>query len=253
MGFNNFYADSYYYENGNDSLVRNYISDESDFKQIIADYEASKQQSDAPFYLFNVTMQNHGGYDGKRGYVDTDITIEDGELAYAEAEQYINLAKKSDEAFEMLVEYFEQVDEPTMIVMFGDHQPPITNSFYTAQFGKNVNNLSVEKQSVWYSTPYVIWANYDIEEQEVDMSANYLSSYVMNLAGLKLTGYNKYLLDLQKTLPVISAVCYMDADGNLYENGEKSDYSKLIEEYQMIQYNNLFDIENRYNDFFFLK
>ncbi len=253
LGFNNFYADEYYYQTGNDSLVRNYISDEADFNQIIADYEAAKAQSDAPFYLFNVTMQNHGGYDGKRGAVDVDITIENEELAHDEAEQYINLAKMSDEAFEKLVVYFEKVEEPTMIVMFGDHQPPINNAFYKAQFGCSVNNLTTEQQANWYSAPYVIWANYDIEEAEVDMSANYLSSYVMNLAGLKLTGYNKYLLELQKTLPVISAVCYMDAEGNIYANDEKSEYSDLLKEYQMVQYNQLFDMENRYNDFFFLK
>lgn len=253
LGFNNFYADEYYYETGNDGLVRNYISDEADFNQIIEDYEAAKAQSDAPFYLFNVTMQNHGGYDGKRGAVDVDITIENEELAHDEAEQYINLAKMSDEAFEKLIAYFEKVEEPTMIVMFGDHQPPINNDFYKAQFGRSVNNLTTEQQANWYSAPYVIWANYDIEEAEVDMSANYLSSYVMNLAGLKLTGYNKYLLELQKTLPVISAVCYMDAEGNIYANDEESQYSDLLKEYQMVQYNQLFDMENRYNDFFFLK
>ena len=75
----------------------------------------------------------------------------------------------------------------------------------------------------------------------------------MNLAGLELTGYNKYLLNLQKTLPVISAVCYMDADGNVYANDEESKYSDLIREYQMIQYNELFDEDNRLNDFFFLR
>lgn len=253
MGFHNFFSQEYYYENGNDALIRNYISDEADFDQIIDDFNAAKTRSDEPFYLFNVTMQNHGGYDGKRGVVDTDITIESDELVYDEAEQYINLAKKSDEAFEKLVRYFEQVDEPTMIVMFGDHQPPITNAFYSAQFKKNVDNLPKQKQAAWYSTPYVIWTNYDIEEAVVDMSANYLSSYVMQLAGLKLTGYNKYLLELQKTLPVISAVCYMDAEGNVYANDEKSEYSDLLEEYQMVQYNQLFDLENRKDDFFFLK
>ncbi len=253
LGFNNFYSDDYYYETGNDSLVRNYISDQADFDQIIADYKAAKAKSDAPFYLFNVTMQNHGGYDGKRGAVDTKITIESDNLDYAEAEQYINLAKMSDEAFEELIGYFDKVKEPTMIVIFGDHQPPITNAFYSEQFKCNVNNLTAEQQSNWYSVPYVIWTNYDIEEAQVDMSVNYLSSYVMNLAGLQLTGYNKYLLDLQKKLPVVSAVCYMDAEGNIYANDEDSKYSDLLDEYQMIQYNQLFDISNRYDEFFFLK
>ena len=254
MGFENFYPDTYYYEHGNDKLVRNYISDESDFDQIIEDYEvADKTNGDAPFYLFNVTMQNHGGYDGKRGRVDTKINIISDNLESDEAEQFINLAKMSDDAFEKLVNYFKNVDEPTIIVMFGDHQPPVENTFYSDLIGKDVSNLPVEKQANWYATPYLIWANYDIEEKEVDMSANYLSSYVMQVAGMKLTGYNKYLLDLQKEIPVISAVCYQGADGVFHEIDEKSEYTDKIEEYKIIQYNNLFDIENRNNEFFFLK
>jgi len=73
------------------------------------------------------------------------------------------------------------------------------------------------------------------------------------MAGLPLTGYNKYLLDLQKTLPVISAVCYMDTEGNVYANDETSEYSKLIKQYQMVQYNQLFDESGRLDDFFFLR
>ena len=105
----------------------------------------------------------------------------------------------------------------------------------------------------WYSTPYVIWAKYDIEEEELDMSANYLSSYVMKIAGNKLTGYNKFLLQLQKELPVISAVCCKDKDGNVYGNDEKSKYSELLASYQMLQYNQMFDKDNRVDSFFFLQ
>ena len=252
LGFNTFYDREYYRANGNSQLVRNYISDMADFQQIIDDYEAAKKDSDDPFYLFNVTMQNHGAYTGKRGLVDAKITIKDEALYNFEAEQYINLAKLSDDAFKMLVEYFENTDDPTLIVMFGDHQPPISNSFYSTQFGKSVDDLSTEQKANWYSTPYVIWANYDIEEEEIDMSANYLSSYVMKIAGNKLTGYNKYLLDLQKELPVISAICYKDKDGNIYANDEESKYSGLLRSYQMLQYNQMFDEENRLDDFFFL-
>lgn len=252
LGFENFYDRDYYNENGNGNLVRNYISDEANFNQIIEDYEKSRKDSDDPFYLFNVTMQNHGSYNGKRGLVDPEITIQEETLNFEEAEQYINLAKKSDDAFKTLVNYFKKVDEPTLIVMFGDHQPPITTDFYDTQFGKSVNDLTPEEKTNYYSTPYVIWANYDIEEAELDMSANYLSSYVANLAGLQLTGYNKYLLDLQKTIPIISAACYTDKDGNVYNLDEKSKYSDLIEEYQIVQYNQLFDVKNRHDEFFFL-
>lgn len=253
LGFDHFYDREYYRANKNDQLVRNYISDMADFRQIIDDYEAAKKASDAPFFLFNVTMQNHGAYTGKRGLVDAKIKIRDDALYHFEAEQYINLAKLSDDAFRMLVEYFQKTDDPTVIVMFGDHQPPISNSFYSTQFGKDTGELSVKEKSDWYSTPYVIWANYDIREEQLDMSANYLSSYVMDIAGNKLTGYNKYLLSLQKELPVISAVCYKDKDGNVYDHDESSEYSGLLREYQMLQYNQMFDRENRAEGFFFLE
>lgn len=253
LGFNKCRFQEYYVKKNNFDLVRNYISDEADFRQIIADYEASRKKTDSPFYLFNVTMQNHGGYNGKRGLVEPKITIKDAALNNPEAEQYINLAKMSDDAFKMLVKYFKKVDEPTLIVMFGDHQPPITNLFYNNQFGKDVENLTPEEEANWYSTPYVIWANYDIEEKELDMSANYLSSYVMNLAGNKLTGYNKYLLELQKELPAISAVCYMDKTGEIHKYDEKTEYDALLATYHMLQYNQMFDKEHRADDFFFLK
>lgn len=253
FGFNEFRALEYYNETGNNKLVRSLISDESDFDQIIDDFKASKKESDDPFYLFNVTIQNHGGYSGAKGIIDEKIKVLDDVPYISDVTQYVNLAKESDSAFKKLIKYFESVDEPTMIIMFGDHQPPINTAFYARQFNKSTSDLTVEEKATWYATPYIIWTNYDIEEQELDMSANYLSSYAMNLAGLKLTGYNKYLLDLQKELPIISYVGYQGKDGKMYPNGEKSKYSDLILEYQSIQYNQLFDTKNRVDDFFFLK
>ena len=253
LGFNDCFFQEYYQENNNYTLLRNYISDKSDFQQIIDDYEAAKKENSAPFYLFNVTMQNHGGYSGKAGVVEPKITINDPALNTFEAQQYVNLAKISDDAFKELVEYFKEIDDPTIIVMFGDHQPPLPNTFYSNQFGKDVEELSTEEKADWYSTPYVIWANYDIGEKELDMSANYLSSYVMKIAGNKLTGYNKFLLELQNEFPVISAVCYKDKDGNIYSIDEKAEDNDLLTSYQMLQYNQMFDTDNRVDSFFFLK
>ena len=92
--------------------------------------------------MFNVTVQNHGGYVGNRGFVDTDIQVTNSMLSSDEVEQYVTLAKKSDEAFEELIKYFEKVDEPTIIVMFGDHQPPLSTDFYSNIFGKKIDNFT---------------------------------------------------------------------------------------------------------------
>jgi DNA-binding FadR family transcriptional regulator len=61
--------------------------------------------------------------------------------------------------------------------MFGDHQPGLAGTFYTDVFGKRKDLLSQEESVCLYQVPYVIWANYDIEEKEYgDFSLNYLST-----------------------------------------------------------------------------
>ena len=43
----------------------------------------------------------------------------------------------------------------------------------------------------------------------LQISANYIGPYILKLIGGKMTGYDKYLLSLQKKVPVTSAVAYM--------------------------------------------
>ena len=72
-----------------------------------------------------------------------------------------------------------------------------------------------------------------------------VSSYVLKTAGVELPAFNRYLLKLSETLPVISSVGYMDAEGNMYKNGSSSPYTALLKEYEYITYNYMFDKQNR--------
>ena len=85
------------------------------------------------------------------------------------------------------------------------------------------------------------------------MSSNYLSSYLLDIAGIKLTEYNKYLLKLSETLPVIDTVGYIDANNTYYRWSDKTEYRDILSEYEKIQYNNIFDSEHRSNDIFYLE
>ena len=250
LGFNDFITQDDFHNN---TYVREFISDETDFERLISEYEEQRKTSSAPFYEFTVTMQNHGGYAGTHGLVDEKIQVTNPTNINDQVTQYLNLIRLSDEAFKNLTKYFEKVDEPTVIVMFGDHQPGFTDSVYDELMGQSTTKLGIEDTAKMYQVPYVIWANYDIREETLDMSANYLSSYLLNLTGNKMTGYNKYLLHLMKKVPVLSAICYIGDDGVIHASGEESEYSDLIREYQIVQYNNMFDTDNRIPDFFFLK
>ena len=234
---------------GENVLLRQYVSDRYNYRVILEEYE--NREPDKPFFFFNVTMQNHGGYRKDADNFDQTVWLTDPDTNYPETDRFLSLMKHSDEAFEELIHYFEQVDRPVVICMFGDHQPAIEEDFVAQVLGADLGWLSLKQQQDRHITPFLIWANYDIEEQEIErLSANYLSSLLLKTAGLPMTEYNRYLLKLSETLPVINTVGYIDADGEYYDWNEPSPYSGLLEQYRRIQYNVLLDRDNRQDHLF---
>ncbi len=235
---------------GENVLLRQYVSDSYNYRDLITQYET--RNPDEPFFLFNVTMQNHGGYNAGPDVFDGEVyltglpegskPVEDITTAYPKTNQYLSLVKYSDEAIAELISYFEQQEEPTVICIFGDHQPSIEEDYVKSLLGvKDLYNTTLEQTQARYTTPFVIWANYDIPKQTIPLlSANYLSSYVMKVAGVDMPLYNQYLLKLSETLPVINGVGIVDSTGTHYEL-EKTPYSDLLDAYEKVVYNHLFD------------
>ena len=94
--------------------------------------------------------------------------------------------------------------------------------------------------------PYLVWTNYEQTEEIPDvLSANYLGAYVARAAGNRLSEYEKYILNLQESIPVITANIFEDADGNMYamqDLSEADDATKRqIQNYRIVSYYQLFD------------
>ena len=241
-----------------DILLRRYVSDSYNYKKVIEMYE--DREENKPFFLFNVTMQNHGGYTemSENFAEDVYVTGVNGDndpslsTAFPKANQYLSLIKASDTAFAELIDYFSQQDEPTVICMFGDHQPKIESELFNHLQGvSSEQELTTEQMQRRYITPFYIWANYDIEEKEIErLGANYLASYLMQAAGVEMPAYNQYLLELSKTIPVIDTVGIIDADGTHYGLNESTPYDDLVADYKKVVYNLIFDEKNRCNDVF---
>ena len=231
--------------------IRNFVSDAADFQVIIDQYEQAKKKSNAPFYLFNVTMQNHSGYDQDFDNLDMPISIEE-KCDDPELKRYLNLIHHSDTALKSLIEYFSKQKDPTVIVFFGDHEPGLSNEVYSKILGKNVEKLSAEENMNLYKTPFLIWANYDIEEQEnVNISMNSLSTLMLESTGKKLSPFNQFLLDIHKQIPVLTTNGYFGEDGSYYSlKDESSPYYESLRKYQILQYNDLFDKKKRIENFF---
>ena len=229
-----------------DVYNRDYMSDHYDFKIVEDMYEARNKSR--PYFMFNVTIQNHGGYLDPSANFQEEVRITNMDGTYPQANRYLSLMHASDKAFEELIGYFKNVKEPTIVVMFGDHLPSLEKEFYTELFGEAPENFDITKNQAYHQTPFVIWANYDIPEKDMGtISTNYLSPLILETAGLKLTDYERYLASLYKSLPVISNLGYVDAKGEaFYQIPENQPAIKrLVNDYQCVAYNNLMDTGHR--------
>lgn len=246
FGFDEFVA----YEDRHDwKKLRRYVSDESNYDVLKEMYENRNQ--DEPFFLFNITMQNHSSYDQIDYSWTQEITLENMDGEYPLTEQYLSLIYESDRAFEDLVSYFNSQDEPTIILMFGDHQPFIESEFYEEVMGKPLNELSDAENQKRYITRFVMWANYDIPEGWIDcISANYLSVLLAQCTGTPLTPYTEFLNTLYDQVPVITALGCLDSKGNYFKADENNPYSDIMAVYRSADYNLLREDEKRINRLF---
>ncbi len=241
LGFDQFLSnDDFEYP----SYMRGYISDQCSYNKLIELYENKTEGQ--PLFLFNVTMQNHGGYVNSYANFTEDIKLTEYPGEFPETEQYLSLIHQSDAALKNLIDYFSAADEPTVICFFGDHLPNMKNNFYETILGENLSDLTSEEMLKLYQTPFLIWANYDICEQEIDkISANYLSTLLLQTANIALPDYNQYLSTLFQSFPVIDSMAVIDSDGNVYQTVSSVPGNEAIKKYSILAYNNLFDKSGR--------
>ncbi len=220
----------------NPEKIRKYVSDLSCYEKIIEEFH--NKPADTPLFVFNVTMQNHSSYTEDFDNFTPDITVNNTNSKALN--NYLSLMKISDEAIEMLVTYFSEQDEDTIIVFFGDHQP--TNSVISPIWklnGKSSNTLSLEDEILRYKVPFFIWANYDIAEaSNIETSPNYLGNKVLEAAGIPLSDFRCFLAELEESYPVVSSIRVEDTSGNSYEIKEAED---RLNEYAILQYHYLLD------------
>ena len=122
-----------------------------------------------------VKVYDRFGFEVYKGIEDFDV-----DLDYARG-------YPTDEAnYRQLISYFETVDEPTVVLFFGDHEPRLSNEFYSSWF-TDENDLDLETTAQLHKTPFLIWGNYSLSTESIQkgsvVSLNYLSTVLFQTAG----------------------------------------------------------------------
>ena len=227
----------------NKKYIRSYLSDESMYDEIIM--LQNEKNDNEPMFVFGVTMQNHGDYADKanKSFIPK-VKVLDNQFSYISyLNNYLSLLHESDAAFKDLVSYYSNVDEPTVIIMFGDHQ---TNDHVMypilAANGINMSNADLLTQQNRYKSPYVLWSNYElgVDIMPEEMSLSYLGGLLMDVCSIPLTPFQIWQKQLINDYPVLNAFCFVDKYGNVKSISEINNVSAM-NTFSQIQYNLIFD------------
>lgn len=240
MGFDKFLAQDDFED---PDMPRYYISDMDLTKKIISEYEAAKD--DGPFFAFCVSMQNHASYwGGDYG----GNTVQLGEGDYSEFSEdilgsirsYATGAKLADEALGALVDYFESVDEETVIIFFGDHQPHLGQISLRTLGLTHWTYDEATNTKLNYTTPYLIWNNFGVTDNSTaDFSMYQLLPYTTEKLGLSRPAYFSYLSDVRGTLAGHTPLVALNGDGTAVTE-KSAEQEKLAQDHWLIQYDIMF-------------
>ena len=216
------------------------------------------ENSDEPQFIFDVTMQNHSGYD-QNNLGDVEQYHVDGLSDYdnARLSEYLACIDESDRALEEFLDELEKLDRPVVVVFFGDHQPALSTILEAALNGEQVYDESgnaiaggtgggdasgdAEATLETYRSSYLIWANYDVagcaqDGQELDSSPAYLGALAAEMIGAPLTDFQKAQLAIREEMPAVSLLGTELADGTWVSADDESALPQTYDDLAQITY-----------------
>jgi phosphoglycerol transferase MdoB-like AlkP superfamily enzyme len=198
-----------------------YVSDSTAFSVVTREL----RDSEASVFANVVTMQNHIPYDDR--YDDPiPVTGPDGE-SMPETGQYLRGLTHSDAALRDLVGELENLDEPTVLVMYGDHLP-----------GTYPDAVHQANGSLMKQTPFLVWSNFPaprIEERLV--SPTHFTDLLVQHADSAVTPYLALLTRLREEVPAMDATVLYDDQGRRIARDRLSPRAaRLLEDYRLVQY-----------------
>lgn len=205
----------------NAETLRGMVTDKATYDKILELLDTNSN----PQFIFDVTMQNHSGYDTGLIPYDKQMSLNiDGEFN-SNVNEYVSLIQQSDEALKYFLNKLSKLDRKVVVVFWGDHQPFFPDTYNDRWF---TNEDDATHQERLWQTSYIIWANYDVAgnsqtSHEEDISSNYLSSELMKLIGAPLTDYQKAHLTLRQSLPALNSVGYEDSQHRWLLSSSKSE------------------------------
>ena len=215
LGFDSF--TSIEYMNNVTKTPTNWAKDET----MLPDISGIINETESRDFLHIISVEGHGKYPTEQVFKDPYTTVTcDDEATKWKYEYYLNECHEMDTFIGNLIDQLEEIDEPTIMLIYGDHIPAldVTEDVYA--------------NGDLYTTRYVIWDNMGLSEEDEDISAYEAGAILLERAGLAHEGV---IFDYQQTtdkssedyLTNLKALSYDILYGNYYAFGGVNPYKRI--------------------------
>ncbi len=215
-----------------DGIKGLYPSDEGVGRKIRSVFD-TKKEGESLFFM-TMTAQAHMPYYRDK-YDSYDLSVLDSPLSEAEEARLLSYAQGILDADRMLGEiydYIQTLNEPTLLVFYGDHLPILTNgssSLYDKlayfQTGDPLTDAARK-----YSTEGLILSNFDLGETSTPacLGQDLLMPYILSRCDMTLSPYFGYLASTIDILPCFNSFAVRDRQGQLKSLEELTEEEKAV-------------------------
>ena len=220
---------------------RGFVSDMEMTQQIIEQYESRKENG--PVFIHAVTMQNHTTYDESKYPQDELVNVLEhpglSEKTLSPLRDFATGVYEADAALGALTDYFSQVEEPTIIVFWGDHFNPFGDGYEIYEKTGYIEKGDTSSPAL-HQTDLLIWSNYSDTHTDLGTIAAYEVSPVMaELYGLERPIYFDYLLQQMSVYRARTRGVTVEANGSFSETMTE-EQQQWYNDHWLLQYDQMF-------------
>ncbi len=156
----------------------------------LVDVVIAQSRKPGPQFVFANPNSTHGPYNYPH-YLGSDLDIVGPmeQSARDELKTYINAIHAADAAIAKLLSAMQRSDRKTVVVILGDHLPPLTQQegIYSKAGPEQRSDLDLVRKR--RQVPLVIWTNFGTPRKDLVSSVNFLPAHILATMGIRPRGF----------------------------------------------------------------
>ncbi len=167
--------------------------------------------------IYTISVQGHGKYPSEKVIENPEIEVLSApteELKW-KYEYYVNQIYEMDQFVKELTDELAKLDEPTILVMYGDHIPAL-----------DITEDDLENGNL-FGTQYIVWNNMNLQKDDENLHSYQLAAHVMDMVDLQvgtIFTYQQNHKNSETYLSDLKALGYDMLYGKYYIYGGKNPF-----------------------------